>query len=101
MNWKVATDNWEKLPKLTALDVSRTSIDHIAVSWSSIRSCKGNLSVNAKVAKAVAEEGGISVLAGLAKSMKKLLVYCGISLLEKSIRVSEALKDVYILLRPR
>uniref|UniRef100_A0A1J3EPL8 Protein ARABIDILLO 2 n=1 Tax=Noccaea caerulescens TaxID=107243 RepID=A0A1J3EPL8_NOCCA len=32
MNWKVATDNWEKLPKLTALDVSRTSIDHIAVS---------------------------------------------------------------------
>ncbi|ESQ44043.1 hypothetical protein EUTSA_v10005776mg [Eutrema salsugineum] len=32
MNWKVATENWEKLPKLTALDVSRTSIDHTAVS---------------------------------------------------------------------
>ncbi|CAH2063396.1 unnamed protein product [Thlaspi arvense] len=31
MNWNVAAENWEKLPKLTALDVSRTSIDHIAV----------------------------------------------------------------------
>ncbi|CAN8280195.1 unnamed protein product [Cochlearia groenlandica] len=32
INWKVATENWEKLPRLTALDVSRTSIDHVAVS---------------------------------------------------------------------
>ncbi|XP_010512352.1 PREDICTED: protein ARABIDILLO 2-like [Camelina sativa] len=32
IKWKVALDNWEKLPKLTCLDVSRTTIDHIAVS---------------------------------------------------------------------
>ncbi|KAG2325445.1 hypothetical protein Bca52824_008173 [Brassica carinata] len=32
MNWRVAAENWEKLPRLTALDASRTSIDHIAVS---------------------------------------------------------------------
>ena len=31
-----------------------------------------NLSVNANVAKAVAEEGGITILAGLARSMNRL-----------------------------
>lgn len=33
-----------------------------------------NLSVNSNVAKAVAEEGGISILAGLAKSLNRLVV---------------------------
>lgn len=32
-----------------------------------------NLSVNAKVAKAVAEEGGINILAVLARSMNRLV----------------------------
>lgn len=32
-----------------------------------------NLSVNAKVAKAVAEEGGIDILAVLARSMNRLV----------------------------
>ena len=32
-----------------------------------------NLSVNANVAKAVAEEGGIDILAGLARSMNRLV----------------------------
>lgn len=32
-----------------------------------------NLSVNANVAKAVAEEGGITILAGLARSMNRLV----------------------------
>jgi len=32
IKWKVALENWEKLPKLIGLDVSRTTIDHIAVS---------------------------------------------------------------------
>ena len=32
-----------------------------------------NLSVNAKVAKAVADEGGISILADLARSMNRLV----------------------------
>ncbi|KAJ4896235.1 Protein ARABIDILLO 2 [Raphanus sativus] len=32
INWRVATESWEKLPNLTGLDVSRTSIDHVAVS---------------------------------------------------------------------
>ncbi|CAH8307148.1 unnamed protein product [Eruca vesicaria subsp. sativa] len=32
MNWRIATENWEKLPRLTALDASRTAIDHISVS---------------------------------------------------------------------
>ncbi|KAL0714874.1 hypothetical protein Bca4012_021853 [Brassica carinata] len=32
INWRVAAESWEKLPNLTALDVSSTSIDHVAVS---------------------------------------------------------------------
>ena len=32
-----------------------------------------NLSVNANVAKSVAEEGGITILAGLARSMNRLV----------------------------
>ncbi|KAL0714873.1 hypothetical protein Bca4012_021852 [Brassica carinata] len=32
INWRVAAESWEKLPNLTALDVSSTSIDHMAVS---------------------------------------------------------------------
>ncbi|KAL0876486.1 hypothetical protein Bca101_026191 [Brassica carinata] len=32
INWRVAAEIWEKLPNLTGLDVSRTSIDHAAVS---------------------------------------------------------------------
>ncbi|KAJ4905327.1 Protein ARABIDILLO 2 [Raphanus sativus] len=32
LNWRVAAENWEKLPRLTALDASRTSIDNVAVS---------------------------------------------------------------------
>ncbi|XP_009138841.1 protein ARABIDILLO 2 [Brassica rapa] len=32
MNWRVAAESWEKLPRLTALDASRTSVDHVAVS---------------------------------------------------------------------
>ncbi|KAF8110799.1 hypothetical protein N665_0079s0111 [Sinapis alba] len=32
INWKFATESWEKLPNLTGLDVSRTNIDHVAVS---------------------------------------------------------------------
>ncbi|KAL0848498.1 hypothetical protein Bca101_021745 [Brassica carinata] len=32
INWRVAAERWEKLPNLTALDVSSTSIDHMAVS---------------------------------------------------------------------
>ncbi|KAL0642062.1 hypothetical protein Bca4012_103066 [Brassica carinata] len=31
MNWRVAAESWGKLPNLTCLDVSRTSIDHAAV----------------------------------------------------------------------
>ncbi|KAG2258605.1 hypothetical protein Bca52824_077899 [Brassica carinata] len=32
INWRVAAESWEKLPNLTGLDVSRTSVDHVAVS---------------------------------------------------------------------
>ncbi|KAJ4896262.1 Protein ARABIDILLO 2 [Raphanus sativus] len=32
INWRIAAESWEKLPNLTGLDVSRTSIDHVAVS---------------------------------------------------------------------
>ncbi|KAL0714744.1 hypothetical protein Bca4012_021723 [Brassica carinata] len=31
MDWRVAVESWGKLPNLTGLDVSRTSIDHAAV----------------------------------------------------------------------
>ncbi|XP_010473820.1 PREDICTED: protein ARABIDILLO 2-like [Camelina sativa] len=97
IKWKVALDNWEKLPKLTCLDVSRTTIDHIAVSrllkssqslkvlcalnffrWPT--GCDGvleraagalaNLAADDKCSTEVARAGGVHALVMLARNCK-------------------------------